>query len=109
MVNNGFRRKGDQADDGNMAFKYTNDDLVRMTGTTPLRKFIKEQQIKYTAHLCRLPNHDMRKKMLFAKGKKNSRCIWKKFEGLFGKSLDQIQIRNTMMKRERIQDLLSLL
>ena len=50
MINNGFKRKDPAPDElENYAFVYTNNDLMRMSGTMPLRRFIKEQQLKYTA------------------------------------------------------------
>ena len=108
MINNGFKRKDPAPKElENYAFVYTNNDLVRMTGTMPLRRFIKEQQLKYTAHICRLPNTDMRKRVLFAEGHKFSRTIWKRFETLL--NTDEMQIRRTMMDRTKIRDLLDLL
>ena len=105
---NGFKHKDPVPEElENYAFVYTNNALVRMSGTMPLRRFIKEQQLKYTAHLCRLPNTDMRKRILFAEGHKFSRTIWKRFETLL--NTDEMQIRRTMMDRTKIRDLLDLL
>ena len=71
MVNGGFKRKEgtQESEEENMAFKYSNQDLMRMTGTQRLRTFILKQQLKYIAHICRLPNDDIRKKMLFSQPK----------------------------------------
>ena len=106
MVNNGFRKKEPQVEDSYALF-YNNEDLVRITGTVPLRRFIHEQQIRYTAHLCRLPNTDMRKQILFSQGRRYSRSIWKKFGRLL--NLSEIQLRKDMMDRARVKDLLDLL
>ncbi len=99
MGTNGFRKKH-PSDPQCYALIYTNDDLVRMSGTVPLRRFIHEQQIKYTAHICHLPNHDMREKMLFSQGRKYSRSLWKKLEALL--HIDETQIRKAMMSRAKV-------
>ena len=106
MVTNGFRKK-EPENEQSFALFYTNEDLVRLADTTPLRHFIYEQQIKFTAHICRLPNNDMRKQILFSEGRKYSRSIWPKFERLLG--LDGMQIRKQMMDRAKVKDLTDLL
>ena len=105
MVNGGFSRK--ESNDPtveNFSFKYSNDDLVKMTATSSIRHFIYNQQLKYIAHVCRLPNVDARKKMLFAKGKKYSRSVWLKVADLTGRDKDQVQ--NMMMNKKLLQELL---
>ena len=112
MINKGFRRKNDKkAADGNgleidMAYVYTNEDLVRITKTVPLRQFIYTQQLKYTAHLVRLPNSDMRKQILFADAAKNKSSIWKRFERILG--IDESQIQKMMIDKSKMHELLAI-
>ena len=112
MVNKGFRRKNDRktADSNgfevDMAYVYSNEDLIRITETVPLRQFIYTQQLKYTAHLVRLPNTDMRKQILFAKPGRNKTSIWKRFERILGISEEQIQ--RMMVDKSKIHELLAL-
>eukprot|EP00794_Sanderia_malayensis_P005202 gene5202-5856_t len=82
MTTNSFKKK-DPENEECFAFVYTNDDLVRLSGTVPLRKYIREQQIKCTAHVCRLPNNDTQKQILFAQGRKHGRSIWKSLRPYF--------------------------
>ena len=105
MVNGGFSRK-ESSDPTveNFSFKYSNDDLVKMTATSPIRHFIYNQQLKYVAHVCRLPNEDARKKMLFSKGKKYSRSVWTRLAGLTGRDKEQVQ--KMMMDKKLFQELL---
>ena len=92
MINGGFKRQAPIDDQHeNFAYKYSNKDLQNISNTSSLRQFIIKQQLKYVAHICRLPNWDNRKKILFSKGKRGSRSIWKKFERLSGMSEEQIR------------------
>ena len=104
MINKGFDRKEDSTGNESFSFKYSNEDLVRISGTTPIRTFIYNQQTKYTGHVCRLPNEDVRKKMLFAKGKKYARSVWGRLEKRLGRT--KIQIQNLMMNKKKFPELL---
>ena len=104
MINRGFDRKEDSTGNESFSFKYSNEDLVRISGTTPIRTFIYNQQTKYTGHVCRLPNEDVRKKMLFAKGKKYARSVWGRLEKRLGRT--KIQIQNLMMNKKKFPELL---
>ena len=104
-MNGGFSRK-ESSDPTveNFSFKYSNDDLVKMTATSSIRNFIYNQQLKYVAHVCRLLNEDARKKMLFSKGKKYSRSVWTGLAGLTGRDKEQVQ--KMMMNKKLFQELL---
>ena len=98
MVNGGFKRKEASKDtEENMAFKYSNNGLLNLTQTRPLRHFILKQQLKYIAHICRLPNSDIRKKMLFTKTRKGKTSIWCKWTRIL--KMEEEQIRRLMMSK----------
>ena len=100
MVNGGFTRKDDS-----MAYRYSNKDLQRITETTCIRRFIKEQQLKYLAHVCRMNNNDMRKRILFSKNnKKHAISIWISWERTL--KMDKGQILRTMMDKKKFFGLL---
>ena len=60
MVKGGFKRKDDS-----MSFKLTNDDLLKLCKTESLDKFIERQQKKYLAHVIRMENSSITKKLLY--------------------------------------------
>ena len=78
-----------------MSFKYSNEDLIRITGTASIRNYIQKQQLKFLAHVCRMNNYDMRKQILFAIEAKHSQSIWSVLEKLLNIDKKQIwQIEN---------------
>ena len=92
MVRGGWARKktADEAEEKDYSFVYTNVDIQRIMQTTPLRNFVYSQYLKYIAHICRLPNTSIPKKLLFAKpSRKYSRDIWIKISELLGVSAEQ--------------------
>jgi hypothetical protein len=99
MTNGGFLRKGDT-----MSFRYSNVDILRITGAKPIRSYILDQQIKYLAHVCRMNNTDIRKQVLFANGTKSSISIWSAWEKMF--KIDKSQLRKIMMDKKKFFDFL---
>ena len=65
MVKGGYRKKPDIGNDTNFALVYTNEDLLRITKSQPLKDFINTQYLKYIAHVCRCPNSNLTKLSLF--------------------------------------------
>ena len=100
MINGGFSRKKDS-----MSFKYSNEDLVRITGTSPIRNYIQKQQLKFLAHVCRMDNKDMRKQVLFTAETKNSHSIWSGWEKVL--NIDKKQIWKIMMDRDKFFEFLN--
>ena len=99
MINGGFARKND-----GMSYRYTNEDLIRITGTNSIRNFIQKQQLKFLAHICRMNNKDMRKQVLFTKENKNSHSIWNGWEKVL--NIDKKQIWKVFMDKEKFFDFL---
>ena len=97
MVNGGLARKVDS-----MAYRYSNQDIIRITETTPIRKHIQQQQLKYLAHVCRMPNSDIRKQVLFAENTTRSNSIWQRWEKVL--NIDKSQLRKIMMDRKKFFD-----
>ena len=88
-----------------MSFNYSNEDLIRITGTASIRNYIHKQQLKFLAHVCRMNNNDMRKQILFAIEAKNSQSIWSVWEKVL--NIDRKQIWNTMMDKDKFFDFLN--
>ena len=64
MVRGGWsRRTAENPDDVEYAFRYTNNDIQRILKTTPLRDFVNEQYLKYIAHVSRMDNNAIPKKI----------------------------------------------
>ena len=60
MTNNGYKRKVDS-----MSYAYSNDDLLRISGTTDLVTFIRRQQRNYVEQTLRKSNSSMLKRLMF--------------------------------------------
>ena len=69
MTSGGWARKetDEDAEEENYRFVYTNAEIQGIVGTIPLRDAIYTHYLKYIAHICRLPNTAIPKKLLFAK------------------------------------------
>ena len=67
---NGKRFRRRPTEDGsytNFSLVYTNINILRITKCQPLRDFISNQYLKYTAHVCRRSNNNLTKLSLFMK------------------------------------------
>ena len=60
MIKGGFKRK-----ENSWSFVLKNDDVLRISKTTPLESFINKQQKNYTAHVIRKENQCIVKRLLF--------------------------------------------
>ena len=84
LVKGGYRKKSPE-DPNNFSLCYTNDDLLRVTRSQPLRDFINTQYLKYIAHVCRRPNNNLTKLSLFITPKSRYfRDPWIKISKLLG-------------------------
>jgi len=77
-------------DDGNYHLLITNDDLQKLTNTVPIEKFVEKQFLKFQAHITRLPNNSIQKKLQFAT-----------FERKISKNLWSNQVRWTMQNKSK--------
>ena len=85
MVKGGYRKKPDIGIETNFALVYTNEDLLRITKSQPLKDFINTQYLKYIAHVCRCPNSNLTKLSLFITPKcRYYRDPWIKISKLLG-------------------------
>ena len=64
MIRGGFRRYNN-LDDDDFRFLYRNEGIHRICNTKDVSEFVKTQQCKYAAHLIRVSNDTMTKKLLF--------------------------------------------
>ena len=85
-----------------MAYRYSNQDIIRITVTTPIRKHIQQQQLKYLAHVCRMQNRDIRKQVLFAEDTTRSNSIWQRWEKVL--HMDKSQLLKIMMDKKKFFD-----
>ena len=60
MVRNGYQRI-----EGSYRFAFTNKHILRICGTTCVAEFIRSQQQSYLAHIIRMQNTSMAKRLLF--------------------------------------------
>ena len=82
------------------AFIYTNEQIMNILKTTPLRNFIYSQYLKYIGHICRAENTALTKILLFAKPQRRYyRDPWGKISELLGISSDQAK-RMTQSRNE---------
>ena len=64
LVRGGWKRVN--KDEGDYSFCYTNDEVMNIVKTVPIRNFVYEQHHKYIGHVCRGENYTLTKMMLFA-------------------------------------------
>jgi len=95
MIRGGWKRVTNESqDDDEVEYRlvYSNRELESIIRTTPIRKIIQGQYIRYLGHVCRKENTELTKIMLFAESKrKYYRDPWKKISQIMGLSTIQIQ------------------
>ena len=60
MIKGGYRRR-----ENSWSYQLTNEDLLRISKTPPLKIYIRKQQLKYVAHIIRKENTSISKRLLF--------------------------------------------
>ena len=105
MVRNGFARRHIKSKDSDdievedWAFKYTNDDIRKITGAKLILGYCEKQHLKYVAHIVRQHNSFYPKRLLFAiPEKKFVRNEWTRLEQQTG--LDPVNLRRIMMNKD---------
>ena len=105
MVRNGWKRKMNSNGEETYALKYRNSDLERIVGTPSLRDFIFVRYLKYIAHVCRRPNSNLTKQLLFAvPSAKYVRDPWIKISQLL--NVDKYQAKKSTQDRKVFKGLL---
>ena len=71
MVKGGFRRQHTydergEVEEENWAYKYTNNNIMRITNAAPISEFCNKQHLQYIAHVVRSDNDCLTKRLLFA-------------------------------------------
>ena len=93
-------------EDGNYHPIIENEALQELTNTVPIENFVEKQFLKYQAHISRLPNRNVQKKLQFAKfERKISENIWSKCGKLMGGMPDN-QVRRTMQNRREFNSVI---
>ena len=114
IVNGGFKRKAGPPSkkkhqsqqeyddlvrngDWDYAFEYSNDKIKNINQTSDIIPYIRKQQLKWIAHVCRMTNNSVQKQLLFTISKNKN--VWTKVEKLA--EMDASQFRGLAMDRKK--------
>ena len=87
------------------AYIFTNEKLRKISKTKNITSFCKIQHLKYIAHVTRLENFSLQKKLLFnTNHKKYSRDVWVKIEKDL--NITKMQIQKLMLNKKEFMSLL---
>ena len=91
MVKGGWKRRdtSDDVEKKDYRFVYTNADITGIIKTANLRDNVYAQYLRYTGHICRMPNTSLVKKMMFATPERRYRNPWLKISELLGVTIEQ--------------------
>ena len=111
MVKGGFSRKNVPLNNTepiqgelDWSFKISKSQLIKITKSPSIKNFCLMQHLKYIAHITRMSNSSLQKRLLFAKHENRTICRWKKFAKYF--EIDETQLRRLMMNRTEFLQLL---
>ena len=95
----------DDEEDLDWRFKYSNQDILEITNSDPIRNFCQIQHLKYIGHITRLPNSAIQKQILFRTNKKKyARDPWMKYTEIT--TLSKQQLQREMQDKTRFLPLL---
>ena len=92
MVKGGWKRRdtSDDVEEKDYRFVYTNADITGIIKTANLRDNVYAQYLRYTGHICRMPNTSLVKKMMFSTPERRYyRNPWLKISELLGVTVEQ--------------------
>ena len=73
-------------------FRLTNQNIMNITKSGPISNFCVSQHLKFIAHITRLPNSAIQKRILFRTNKKRyARDPWHRYEQITGMAKTQLQ------------------
>ena len=73
-------------------FRLTNQNIMNITKSGPISNFCASQHLKFIAHITRLPNSAIQKRILFRTNKKRyARDPWRRYEQITGMAKTQLQ------------------
>lgn len=95
----------DNEDDLDWRFVYSNENILKMTNSDPIKNFCQLQHLKYIGHITRLPNSAIQKQALFRTNRKRyTRDPWNQYEEITNLSRNQLQ--REMQDKGRLLSLL---
>ena len=107
LVRGGFNRQHTydvnfEIEEENWAYKYTNNDILRITKSQPISNFCDQQHLKFLAHVVRSDNACLTKRMLFMKPtRRYVHDFWGQLEK--DTNIDKVNLRRTMMKKDEFR------
>ena len=97
----GTWRKSNVDDDGVHTPIITNERLNQLTKIISIENFVEKQFLKFQAHVSRLPNHKIQKKLQFVNFEsKISENVWSRCKKLMG-GMPEEQIRRNMQNKTK--------
>ena len=95
----------DDEEDLDWRFRYSNQNILELTNSDPIKNFCQIQHLKYIGHITRLPNSAIQKQILFRTNKKKyARDPWMKYTEIT--TLTKQQLQREMQDRTRFLPLL---
>ena len=92
MINGGTKRKRNSNGEEIYSLYYTNKQIYSIAKTSNFTEFIKTQYLKYIGHVCRRPNQNLTKMVLFMNNvKKYKRNPWIKIAKMLNVSVSQVK------------------
>ena len=98
MIKNGFAKKEDSR-----AYKYYNEDVLRICKTKSASQFCQVQHLKFLGHIARQENDTLQKKWLFTNFEK-TKCQWLPLANDL--QMDPVQLRKTIFDKDQLNKLL---
>ena len=103
----GFNRKhthiDNEIDVENWAYKYANNEILRITKSQPISNFCDQQHLKFIAHVVRSDNACLTKRLLFTQPtRKYVHDLWGQLEK--DTNVDKVNLQRIMMKKEEFKE-----
>ena len=106
MVRGGFNRQhtyvNGEIEEEDWAYKYKNNDILRITKSQPISNFCDQQHLKFIAHVIRSDNACLPKRMLFMQpSRRYVHDLWGQLEK--DTNIDKVNLRRTMMNKDEFR------
>ena len=106
IVRGGFNRQHiyveGEIEEENWAYKYSNNDIFRITKSQPISNFCDQQHLKFLAHVVRSDNACLPKRMLFMlPTRRYVHDLWGQLEK--DTNVDKVNLRRTMMNKDEFR------
>ena len=99
MVRGGLEREPNK-----YSYSISRARILTLCNTREASSFVREQHIKYVAHVCRMENSALQKQMLFTPQRKGVVCQWKRLAGDY--NIEPGQLRRACFDKKQLNGLL---